>query len=473
MPDRKVPKLCHARRCGRALGPRRDDPALAAAARAGTALARRKLAQWAAWMPHRIFLAERAGAAPGAGSATTRRCDAARAIGQALLDRGLGPERPVMILSDNGIDHALLALGAMQVGVPVAPVSDRLSLLSRDFAKLRYVAAMVEPGLIFADDGGAMARRSRRWSRARARVAASRQPAAGLRRHRSRRCARRRRRQAPEDALRAPSGRTRWRRSSSPRARPASPRASSTRSACSARTRPAIAAGLAVPRATAAGGRRLAAVEPHLRRQPQFQPRARQWRHALHRRGQAGARAHRAHGRESARGVADALLQRAARLRRAARSPRARCALRARVLPRARRPLLCRARRCRPSCGSGSRRWSPRPAGQRRDASRPGARPRPRRWRPHVIIRIERAGNIGLPLPGTEIKLVPDGEQARDPRARARTSRPAIGAGPSSRRAAFDDDGFYPHGRRRQARRPDARRRAASSSTAASARTSS
>ena len=58
-----------------------------------------------------------------------RRWRAARAIGQALLDRGPRSERPVVILSDNGIDHALLALGAMHVGVPVAPVSPAYSLL--------------------------------------------------------------------------------------------------------------------------------------------------------------------------------------------------------------------------------------------------------------------------------------------------------------------------------------------------------
>ncbi len=91
-----------------------------------------KLAQWAAWMPHRVFLAERAGA-------DWRRVTygeahaAARAIGQALLDRRLGPERPVMILSDNGIDHALLALGAMHVGVPVAPISTAYARLGPGF----------------------------------------------------------------------------------------------------------------------------------------------------------------------------------------------------------------------------------------------------------------------------------------------------------------------------------------------------
>ena len=111
------------------------------------------LEAWARRDPGRTFLAQRDAAGlwrrVGYGAALA----AARAIGQALLDRGLGPDRPVMILSDNGIDHALLALGAMHVGVPVAPVSTAYSRLSQDFAKLRQVRDLVAPGLVFADDG--------------------------------------------------------------------------------------------------------------------------------------------------------------------------------------------------------------------------------------------------------------------------------------------------------------------------------
>jgi feruloyl-CoA synthase len=111
-----------------------------------------KLAGWASWMPHRVFLAEREG--DGWRRVTYHEAhEAARAIGQALLNRRLGPERPVMILSDNSIDHALLALGAIYVGVPVAPVSVAYSLVSRDFAKLRAVGDQLTPGLIYADDG--------------------------------------------------------------------------------------------------------------------------------------------------------------------------------------------------------------------------------------------------------------------------------------------------------------------------------
>ncbi|HYM01647.1 MAG TPA: feruloyl-CoA synthase, partial [Stellaceae bacterium] len=111
------------------------------------------LKSWAERDPGRVFLAERAGPGAWRRLGYGEAWNAARGIGQALLDRGLGPERPVMILSDNGIDHALLALGAMQVGVPVSPISTAYSRISQDFAKLRSVRDQLQPGLIYADDG--------------------------------------------------------------------------------------------------------------------------------------------------------------------------------------------------------------------------------------------------------------------------------------------------------------------------------
>ncbi len=138
-----------------------------------------KLAGWASWMPHRVFLAEREGA--GWRRVTYHEAhEAARAIGQSLLNRRLGPERPVMILSDNSIDHALLALGALYVGVPVAPVSVAYSLVSRDFAKLRSVAEQLTPGLVYADDGARYAAALDAIKSTGAAVAVSRNPPPGM-----------------------------------------------------------------------------------------------------------------------------------------------------------------------------------------------------------------------------------------------------------------------------------------------------
>jgi feruloyl-CoA synthase len=75
-----------------------------------------------------------------------------RAVGQALLDRGLSPERPVVILSGASLEHAILAYAAMHVGIPYAPVSPAYALLSTDYRKLGHVLELLSPGLIFCDD---------------------------------------------------------------------------------------------------------------------------------------------------------------------------------------------------------------------------------------------------------------------------------------------------------------------------------
>ena len=103
--------------------------------------------------PAGLFLAEReAGGALG-GSWRKLTYEAARklvdALAQGLLERSLSAERPVMILSGNGIEHALLTLAGHTAGVPVAPISVAYSLQSRDHAKLKEIAAMLRAGLVY------------------------------------------------------------------------------------------------------------------------------------------------------------------------------------------------------------------------------------------------------------------------------------------------------------------------------------
>ncbi|GJI86945.1 feruloyl-CoA synthase [Duganella hordei] len=81
----------------------------------------------------------------------------ARAIGQALLDRGLSAERPLMILSGNDLQHLQLALGALYAGVPYCPVSPAASGAATDHAKLTHFVRHLTPGMIYATDGGACA----------------------------------------------------------------------------------------------------------------------------------------------------------------------------------------------------------------------------------------------------------------------------------------------------------------------------
>jgi len=107
------------------------------------------LAKWAQEAPERVWLAQRRG--PQRAWFKLTYAEAKRqidAVTQALLDRGFGPDKPVMILSSNSIEFALLTMAAMQARAPVAPVSPAYALMSQDHAKLRYVVDLIQPGLV-------------------------------------------------------------------------------------------------------------------------------------------------------------------------------------------------------------------------------------------------------------------------------------------------------------------------------------
>ncbi len=116
------------------------------------------LRKWAGECRDRAFLAERDAAGAWRVLTWGEAGKQADAIAQALLDRGLGPERPLMILSGNSVAHALLTLGGFLAGVPVVPVSVAYSLLSGDFSKLRSILSAVRPGLVFAESAGPYSR---------------------------------------------------------------------------------------------------------------------------------------------------------------------------------------------------------------------------------------------------------------------------------------------------------------------------
>src|SRR5262245_27007793 len=116
-----------------------------------------RLEHWAAAAPARTFLAQRAPSGwRKLGYGETLTC--VRRLGAALLERDLSPARPLVILSGNDIEHALIALAAMYVGVPYAPVSPAYALISNDFAKLKSIIDLLTPGLVFAADGETYAR---------------------------------------------------------------------------------------------------------------------------------------------------------------------------------------------------------------------------------------------------------------------------------------------------------------------------
>ena len=75
----------------------------------------------------------------------------ANAVGNRLLDLGLSPEGPLVILSGNSVGHALIALGAMLAGIPAVPVSPAYSLMSSDHAKIVHIAGLVTPGAVYVE----------------------------------------------------------------------------------------------------------------------------------------------------------------------------------------------------------------------------------------------------------------------------------------------------------------------------------
>ena len=116
------------------------------------------LRRWAKAAPERVFLAERAADGDWRHLNYAHTAAQANRISQALLDRGLSADKPAMILSGNSIDHALLALGAMQVGIPIVPVSPAYSLMSEDYGKLNALFELCRPGLIYVAQGEPFAR---------------------------------------------------------------------------------------------------------------------------------------------------------------------------------------------------------------------------------------------------------------------------------------------------------------------------
>jgi feruloyl-CoA synthase len=111
-----------------------------------------RLHHWASVAPDRVYMAERARGSAWRELTYAELLKAARRIASALLARGLSAERPILILSGNSIDHALIAFGALYAGIPFCPVSPAYSLMSRDFGKLAFVNRLLTPGLVFADD---------------------------------------------------------------------------------------------------------------------------------------------------------------------------------------------------------------------------------------------------------------------------------------------------------------------------------
>ncbi|NRO99411.1 AMP-binding protein [Paraburkholderia sp. NMBU_R16] len=114
------------------------------------------LVYWAARTPDAIFIAQR-----DEGPDDKRRwqsityaaaLEQARRIGQALIDLAMPTDAPVVALSGNSTNLALLSLGAMHVGRVVATVSSAYSLKAKEHSKLHAMLDQIGAGLIYAED---------------------------------------------------------------------------------------------------------------------------------------------------------------------------------------------------------------------------------------------------------------------------------------------------------------------------------
>jgi feruloyl-CoA synthase len=110
------------------------------------------LEHWSALTPDRSFLMERSHSGAWQGITYAEALKRVRRVAAFLLSQGLSAERPVVILSENSVEHAVLTLACLHGGIPVAPVSPAYSLLSSDFAKLKKIVGTLQPGLIYAGD---------------------------------------------------------------------------------------------------------------------------------------------------------------------------------------------------------------------------------------------------------------------------------------------------------------------------------
>jgi len=275
------------------------------------------LEHWARQTPERIFLGERSSVdAPWTTLTYKEALRLVRSAAAWILAQGLSAERPLVVLSDNSIDHALLALSAMHVGVPIAAISPAYSLMSKDFEKLKSMIGLLDPGVIYVSSQKPFA------------------PALAAIK--------------PLHSARIVHGEADSEDTISFRSVAATPETSAVAKAFSAITPDSIAKFLLTSGSTGTpkavintqrmltssqqakaqiwpflesanrpGAPRLAAMEPHLRRQSQFQSGAAQRWHVVHRRRQAGAGPVRDLARQSAQRDADGVLQRGARLRHA------------------------------------------------------------------------------------------------------------------------------------------------------------
>lgn len=117
------------------------------------------LKRWAWVRPQSSFLAQRDASSGGWRSISYEEAhQKVEALAASFAERDIGVDRPILILSGNDIDHQLVALAAMRAGVPYTPLSVAYSTRSGDLERLRTILKVLDPGMVFASQAAPFAR---------------------------------------------------------------------------------------------------------------------------------------------------------------------------------------------------------------------------------------------------------------------------------------------------------------------------
>ncbi len=111
-----------------------------------------RLQHWAVVAPNRVFIGGKNSAGKWEALTYSETFAKVKSIAQALLGSNCSTEKPLAILSENSIEHALIALAALHVGIPYSPINPAYALRSTDFAKLKRIISLLTPGLLFVSD---------------------------------------------------------------------------------------------------------------------------------------------------------------------------------------------------------------------------------------------------------------------------------------------------------------------------------
>ncbi|MBP6828871.1 MAG: AMP-binding protein, partial [Saprospiraceae bacterium] len=112
-----------------------------------------RLAHWAGKTPEKVFIGQRNADGVWRTLTYAETFEKVKNLAQYLLQSDVSPEKPLAILSENSIEHGLIALAALHIGVPYSPIAPAYSLRSTDYAKLRHKIELLTPGLVFVQHG--------------------------------------------------------------------------------------------------------------------------------------------------------------------------------------------------------------------------------------------------------------------------------------------------------------------------------